>query len=308
MKLELATNNEKGSLGRLRLKRRPEWLRLPMRDPRKIVEVRGLLRELGLHTVCESANCPNIAVCFGRGTATFMIMGDSCTRNCRFCGVHHGRPQELDLKEPDSVAVAVKRLGLKHAVVTSVTRDDLPDYGASHFANTMRQIKRINPGTTVEALIPDLMGTEEHIRTVVESGPQIINHNLETVRRLSHEIRPEADYDRSLKVLRVVKELDDSIYTKSGIMVGLGEAFEEVVETMKDLRGINCQIFTIGQYLQPSSNHAPIVEYVRPETYDRWKLKGLEMGFLHVNAGPLVRSSFNADMFQLVRAHYSTSS
>nr|WP_240951388.1 lipoyl synthase [Caldanaerobacter subterraneus] len=255
----------------------------------------AFLKNMALNTVCQSANCPNMGECFARRTATFMIMGNICTRNCRFCAVEKGHPQPLDEEEPGRVAEAARRLGLKHVVVTSVTRDDLPDGGASHFAKTIYELKKL-PGVTVEVLVPDFMGNEEAIRTVVEAKPDVINHNVETVPRLYSRVRPKADYIRSLNLLKKVKELDPLILTKSGIMVGLGETEEEVIEVMKDLRDIDCDMMTIGQYLRPSHKHIEVAEYVTPEQFKRYEEIGYKLGFKHVASGPLVRSSYHADV------------
>ncbi|MGB9809038.1 MAG: lipoyl synthase, partial [Caldanaerobacter sp.] len=245
--------------------RKPEWLKVRILSE-DLNRMEAFLKNMGLNTVCQSANCPNMGECFARRTATFMIMGNICTRNCRFCAVEKGHPQPLDEEEPGRVAEAARRLGLKHVVVTSVTRDDLPDGGASHFAKTIYELKKL-PGVTVEVLVPDFMGNEEAIRTVVEAKPDVINHNVETVPRLYSRVRPKADYIRSLNLLKKVKELDPLILTKSGIMVGLGETEEEVIEVMKDLRDIDCDMMTIGQYLRPSHKHIEVAEYVTPEQF-----------------------------------------
>ncbi|MGB9780026.1 lipoyl synthase [Caldanaerobacter sp.] len=274
--------------------RKPEWLKVRILSE-DLNRMEAFLKNMGLNTVCQSANCPNMGECFARRTATFMIMGNICTRNCRFCAVEKGHPQPLDEEEPGRVAEAARRLGLKHVVVTSVTRDDLPDGGASHFAKTIYELKKL-PGVTVEVLVPDFMGNEEAIRTVVEAKPDVINHNVETVPRLYSRVRPKADYIRSLNLLKKVKELDPLILTKSGIMVGLGETEEEVIEVMKDLRDIDCDMMTIGQYLRPSHKHIEVAEYVTPEQFKRYEEIGYKLGFKHVASGPLVRSSYHADV------------
>jgi lipoic acid synthetase len=274
--------------------RKPEWLKVRILSE-DLNRMEAFLKNMALNTVCQSANCPNMGECFARRTATFMIMGNICTRNCRFCAVEKGHPQPLDEDEPRRVAEAAKRLGLKHVVVTSVTRDDLPDGGASHFAKTIYELKKLS-GVTIEVLVPDFMGNEEAIRTVVEAKPDVINHNVETVPRLYKRVRPKADYIRSLTLLKKVKELDPLILTKSGIMVGLGETEEEVIEVMKDLRDIDCDMMTIGQYLRPSHKHIEVAEYVTPEQFKRYEEIGYKLGFKHVASGPLVRSSYHADV------------
>lgn len=272
--------------------KKPEWLKVKV-NPTELKYMEEFLKTVKLNTVCQSAHCPNMGECFSRKTATFMIMGNICTRNCGFCAVEKGHPAPLDDDEPVRVAEAARALNLKHAVITCVTRDDLPDGGASHFARTVRELKKI-PGLTVEVLVSDFRGNEEAIRTVVESKPDVINHNLETVPRLYPAVRPMADYERSLFLLKKVKELDPAIYTKSGIMVGLGETEEEVVDLMKDLISVNCDMMTIGQYLRPSLSHIAVVEYVTPEQFERYRKIGYGLGFKYVTSGPLVRSSYNA--------------
>lgn len=278
--------------------RLPEWLRNKSPLTAEANQVREILTGLRLNTVCHSAQCPNRGQCYGEGTATFLILGDVCTRNCRFCAVTKGTVQPVDLTEPERVLAAVARLGLKHAVITSVTRDDLPDGGAGQFVKTIRSIKEKLPQVSVEVLTPDFKGNKDAILSVAEAGPDIYNHNLETVPRLYERIRPEADYRRSLDLLRLVKEYDGKLLTKSGIMVGLGETFEEVERVMDDLREVDCDILTIGQYLQPTRNHLPVVEYIKPETFEEWRKLALGKGFKHVSSGPLVRSSFHAGQYQ----------
>ncbi len=276
--------------------KKPEWLDVRVNNPQRetIEKMSKFLGDHRLHTVCQSAHCPNIAECFGKGTATFMIMGNICTRNCRFCAVEKGKPLPLDEEEPKRVAEAARRLNLRHVVVTCVTRDDLEDGGAEHFAKTISELKKI-PGVTVEVLVSDFQGKDESIQTVVMAKPEIINHNVETVPRLYPEVRPMANYERSLYLLKRVKELDPSIYTKSGIIVGLGESEEEVIDVMKDLRKINCDIITIGQYLSPSRQHLEVKEYVAPEQFEKYRKVGYELGFKYVASAPLVRSSYNAE-------------
>ena len=278
------------------VERKPEWLKITYRCGPNREETEKLLSSLSLHTVCEEANCPNLMECFNRKTATFMILGCTCTRNCTFCDVQKGRPQTVDPEEPLHVAQAVKDLSLRHVVITSVTRDDLPDGGATHFADVIKSIRDINSDKIkVEVLIPDFQGSIEALKIVADAKPAIINHNVETVPRLYPEVRPMADYRRSLELLENIKKLDSSIYSKSGIMIGLGEKEDEVIEVMKDLRKVDCDFLTIGQYLAPSKKHHPVVEYVHPDVFERYKAKGVELGFKYVASAPLVRSSYMAD-------------
>ncbi|WP_422444509.1 lipoyl synthase [Thermoanaerobacterium sp. DL9XJH110] len=274
------------------MQKKPEWLKVRI-SQEELRMMEKFLKDMSLNTVCQSARCPNMGECFAKKTATFMIMGNVCTRGCRFCAVEKGDPLPLDEDEPRRVARAARELGLKHVVVTCVTRDDIPDGGASHFARTVRELKKI-PGITVEVLVSDFMGKEESIETVVRAEPEVINHNVETVPRLYPKVRPQADYNRSLHLLQKVKEFNEHIYTKSGIMVGLGETEEEVIEVMKDLRRVNCDMMTIGQYLRPSKKHIEIAEYVTPEQFERYRDIGYEMGFKYIASGPLVRSSYHA--------------
>lgn len=272
----------------------PPWLRKTIVTSAKVDHTRELLSGLRLHTVCQGARCPNQAECFSRRVATFMILGDTCTRGCAFCAVNKGTPSAPDSGEPERVAEAAARLGLKHVVVTSVTRDDLPDGGARHFAGTIEFIRKMAPGTTVEVLTPDFQGNTDSIAAVVAAGPDVFNHNIETVSRLYPSVRPQANFSRSVNFLKKVKELAPGITTKSGLMVGLGESREEVLEAMRVLRSAGCDILTIGQYLRPSDVQLPVKEYVLPETYDFYMEKGLSMGFGEVAAGPWVRSSYQA--------------
>lgn len=274
--------------------RKPMWLKAKAPGSPGYMELKRLVRELGLHTVCESAVCPNIGECWGHRTATFMILGDVCTRSCGFCAIATGRPQGLDLKEPERVAQAIRRLGLRHAVVTSVNRDELEDGGAFIFAETIRKVREYCPGTSIEVLIPDFQGDWEALRAVMDAGPDILNHNVETVPRLYRLMRPQAKYDRSLELLRRAKGMRADAPTKSGIMVGAGETWDEVLRTMADIAGTGCDILTVGQYLQPSPAHVPVLRYYPPEEFVRLKALGLEMGFRHVESGPLVRSSYHA--------------
>ena len=273
----------------------PSWIRVRVTEGENFKDLKQMVRSGRLHTVCEEARCPNIFDCWDRRTATFMILGDVCTRACRFCAVTSGRPTELDLGEPLRVAESVAELGLKHAVITSVDRDDLLDGGAGIFARTIRAIRRRSPGTTVEVLTPDFQGDFAAVRTVVEAGPDIFNHNTETVPRLYSRIRPKAVYANSLALLRHVKALAPSMVTKSGLMVGLGETEEELLEVFRNMRTHDIDVLTVGQYLRPSKKHAEVVRYYRPEEFAHLKAKALEVGFGHVEAGPLVRSSYHAD-------------
>ncbi len=281
------------------MKRHPDWLKVRLPGGGQYAEVRKLLKGLHLHTVCEEARCPNIGECWGVGTATVMILGDTCTRACRFCAVNTGDPQgKVDPLEPARVARAIARLGLKYVVITSVDRDDLPDGGASHFAETVRWIREFSPGTRVELLTPDFQGNVEALRTVVESRPDVLAQNIETVRRLTHVVRDRrAGYELTLFVLRTWKKMAPDILTKSSIMVGLGETDEEVIETLWDLREARVDIVTIGQYLRPTSKrvHLPVARYVPPETFAWYREEALKMGFLEVFSGPLVRSSYRAE-------------
>ncbi|KAA8672944.1 lipoyl synthase [Clostridium sp. HV4-5-A1G] len=273
---------------------RPQWLKMKAPDAVVLDKMENMLKELSLHTVCESANCPNIGQCFKHATATFMAMGDVCTRNCIFCAVAKGKPLPLDNEEPERIAAASKKLDLRHIVVTSVTRDDLKDGGAGHFAKITREIRRENPESTVELLIPDLEGNWSALKKIIEAKPDIINHNIETVESLYKKVRPMAIYNRSIELLKQVKILDKNIYTKSGIMVGLGETKVQVIKVMDDLLKAKCDIFTIGQYLRPSKNHLPVFEYVAPEQFEEYKKIALEKGFKFVASGPYVRSSYKA--------------
>jgi lipoic acid synthetase len=274
--------------------RKPEWLRIKLDRGKNLDFVKKIFTKLSLNTVCEEANCPNKGECFSKKTATFMILGNQCSRDCRFCNVSHDKMSTVDINEPENVAKAAVELGLNHVVITSVTRDDLPDGGAKHFYNVVRAIKTRNEKIIVELLIPDFQGNKNSLNQVILAKPEIINHNVETVPRLYPEVRPMAIYKRSLELLKSVKELDETIYTKSGIMVGLGEIEEEVIMVLKDLREVGCDFLTIGQYLAPSDSHYPVVEYIHPSVFDKYRTTALEMGFKFVAAAPLVRSSYNA--------------
>ncbi len=273
--------------------RHPPWIRVRLSQGPNYNEVKGLLAGLRLHTVCQEACCPNMGECFESRTATFLIMGPVCTRNCRFCAVDAGRPLSLDPDEPQHVAEAVRTLGLRYAVVTSVTRDDLPDGGASHFSETIRAIRREMPACGIEVLIPDLRGSAQALETVLEAGPDVLNHNLETVPRLYSLVRPQADYERSLELLDRAKKQGRSL-TKSGLMVGVGETWDELLEVMSDLRDVGGDLLTIGQYLRPSPGHLPIDRYYTPREFEGLAAAGRAMGLRHVEAGPLVRSSYHA--------------
>ncbi len=274
---------------------RPAWLKVRLPSGPQVERLRTLMRSKELHTVCEEAHCPNMAECWSAGTATFMILGDTCTRSCGFCAVKTGRPTELDLDEPARVGDAVARMGLGHAVVTSVNRDELNDGGAEIFAQTIREIRRSSPGTTIEVLIPDFRGVLEALDIVLVARPEILNHNTETVPRLYQRVRPQAVYERSLAVLRHTKATAPELVCKSGIMVGLGETREEVLDTMRDIRAQGTDILTIGQYLRPSPEHLPIERYWAPEEFEELRVGGMAMGYRHVESGPLVRSSYHAE-------------
>ncbi|MDO5018711.1 MAG: lipoyl synthase [Lagierella massiliensis] len=276
----------------MKFQKKPDWLRIKVQGGNKAAEVRNLISDLNLNTVCSEANCPNKMECFEAKTATFMILGSRCTRNCNFCDVIHGTPDMVNKEEASNVAEAVRRLGLKHAVVTSVTRDDLPDEGASQFRDVIVEIRKKNPETTVEVLIPDLHGKEEYMDIIYDVKPDVLNHNIETVPSLYKKVRPGAVFERSLKVLDYAKK--KGLVTKTGIMVGLGETEEEMIETFKALREIDVNMLTIGQYLRPSIDHLEVEEYVPLEQFERYKEIALDMGFLEVASGPFVRSSYKA--------------
>jgi len=278
--------------------RLPEWLRLKLPTSGTFGRTRSLLDELKLHTVCESAKCPNHWECWSKGTATFMIAGDRCTRACGFCAVTTAKPLALEADEPARVAEASRRMRLKHVVITAVARDDLADGGAEHFRRTIEAVRAANPGIILEVLVPDFNDHDESIDLVLAAKPHIFNHNLETVRRLTPSVRHRATYDRSLSVLGKVKARGGEVYTKSGLMLGLGEAEDEVFTAMEDLRRVGCQILTLGQYLQPTLKHLPVLEFVSPERFAEYKVVAERLGFTHVASGPMVRSSYHADEFQ----------
>ncbi len=277
--------------------KKPEWIRVKAGSPStRFYEIKQILRESKLHTVCEEASCPNIGECFGRGTATFMIMGDKCTRRCPFCDVGHGRPDALDAQEPVNLARAIARMKLKYVVITSVDRDDLRDGGAQHFVDCIRATRELSPGTTIEVLVPDFRGRDDRALEILAAAPpDVMNHNLETVPRLYKEARPGSDYAFSLNLLRKFKAQHPDIPTKSGLMVGLGETDEEILQVMRDMREHRIEMLTIGQYLAPSSSHLPVRRYVHPDTFRMFEAKAREMGFSHAAVGALVRSSYHAD-------------
>ena len=280
---------------RMKTNRRPEWLRVRLPAGEGYLEIKRLLRSAGLHTVCEEAHCPNIGECFNQRTATFLILGDVCTRGCRFCNVTKGVTQPIDPGEPERVALAAQQMGLRHVVVTSVTRDDIPDGGAQHYANTISAIRRCSPASTIEVLIPDFGGANDALGVVIRAMPDIINHNMETVPRLYRVVRPGAMYERSLMFFEHAKNACPDIITKSGLMVGLGEEFEEIIDVMKDLIAAGCEVLTIGQYLSPGRQHLPVQRFYHPDEFEKLRVKGRELGFTHVEAGPLVRSSYHAE-------------
>lgn len=273
--------------------RKPDWLKIRLRGNEQFTRTKSIVENHCLHTICTSGKCPNMGECWSRGTATFMIAGDICTRSCRFCNTLTGKPLPLDPKEPENVAESIRLMQLKHAVITSVDRDDLSDLGAQHWADTIRKIKEVNPDTTVEVLIPDFQGHLELVDKVIEAAPEIISHNMETVRRISPEVRSAAKYEISLSVLKHIA--DRGIVAKTGIMVGLGETIEEVHELMDDVKAVGVSVLTIGQYLQPSRKNIPVKEYITPEQFEIYKTVAIEKGFKHVESAPLVRSSYHAE-------------
>jgi lipoic acid synthetase len=274
--------------------RKPSWLKVKAPGGETYARLKGLMRDLDLHTVCEEAHCPNLGECWNHGTATFMILGDVCTRNCAYCAVAHGRPPKYDIAEPSRVATAIAELGLRHAVITSVDRDDLPDFGAYIFAETIRQIHEKLPGCSVEVLVPDFQGNEDSIKAVLDARPEIYNHNTETVPRLYKKARPGGRYERVLNIFRIAKRYAPDIPTKTGIILGMGETIEEVLATMRDLRTVDVDILTLGQYLRPSDAHIALDRYYTPAEFRALYEAGMEMGFRHVESGPLVRSSYHA--------------
>ena len=273
--------------------KKPEWLRVKLPVGKKYTELRGIVEKYKLNTICTSGSCPNMGECWGEGTATFMILGNICTRSCGFCGVKTGKPESVEWDEPEKIARSINLMNIKHAVITSVDRDDLKDGGSIIWAETIEAIRRANPKTTLETLIPDFRGIKRNIDRVIEVAPEIISHNLETVRRLTREVRIQAKYDRSLEVLKYIKESGQR-RTKSGIMLGLGETENEVIESLQDLKNADVDIVTIGQYLQPSKKHLPVHDFIKPEQFNKYKKIGLELGFKYVESGALVRSSYRA--------------
>ena len=272
---------------------KPKWLRVKLPTGKKYTELRGLVDKYELHTICTSGSCPNMGECWGEGTATFMILGNICTRSCGFCGVQTGRPDTVDWAEPEKVARSIKIMSIKHAVITSVDRDDLPDQGTIIWTETVKAIRRMNPNTTLETLIPDFQGREDLLDRIVEVAPEVVSHNMETVRRLTREVRIQAKYDRSLEALKYLKE--QGVHrTKSGLMLGLGETEEEVIASMEDLRNAKVDIITLGQYLQPSKKHLLVTDFITPEQFKKYDVLGKKMGFRHVESGALVRSSYKA--------------
>ncbi|WP_405413463.1 lipoyl synthase [Maribacter sp. Asnod1-A12] len=274
-------------------KGKPKWLRVKLPTGKKYTQLRGLVDKYDLHTICTSGSCPNMGECWGEGTATFMILGNVCTRSCGFCGVKTGRPENVDWAEPEKVARSIKIMGIQHAVITSVDRDDLKDMGSIIWAETVKAIRRMNPNTTLETLIPDFQGIEKHLDRIVAVSPEVVSHNMETVKRLTREVRIQAKYERSLEALNYLKKQGIN-RTKSGIMLGLGEHEDEVITTLADLRNADVDVVTIGQYLQPSKKHLPVKEFITPEQFKKYEDIGLEMGFRHVESGALVRSSYKA--------------
>lgn len=280
-------------LERLLPLKKPDWLRVKLPTGESYRHVRGLVDHYKLHTICESGNCPNMGECWGAGTATFMILGNICTRSCGFCAVHTGMPTELDLDEPYRVAEAIKLMGVKHAVITSVNRDELKDGGAAIWALTVNAVRTLNPATTLETLIPDFKGNMDSVDAIIAVAPEVVSHNMETIPRLYRRVRPQAKYERSLSVIKRLKH--GGIRTKSGIMAGLGETQEEVFKVMDDLREAGCDVLTIGQYLQPTRNHLEVIEWIHPDIFKNYELNGLSRGFKYVESGPLVRSSYHAE-------------
>ena len=284
---------------------KPDWLRVKAPQWERVGNVKGILRDLGLNTVCEEASCPNIGECFNAGTATFLIMGPACTRACPYCDIDfEKKPQPLDITEPERLAEAVRRLNLNHVVITSVNRDDLPDGGASQFVRCIEGVRSLSPQTTIEVLIPDLCGNWDALEIILQAKPEVLNHNTETIQRLYRRVRPQGDYQRSLELLKRSRQLRPEVYTKSGLMVGLGETDAEVREAMEDLRAVDCDILTLGQYLQPSPKHLPLVAFISPEQFNTWREFGESIGFLQVVASPLTRSSYHAEQVRGLMEEY----
>ncbi len=284
---------------------KPEWLRVKAPQWQRVGNVKDILRGLDLNTVCEEASCPNIGECFQAGTATFLIMGPACTRACPYCDIDfEKKPQPLDVTEPERLAQAVQRLRLKHVVITAVNRDDLADGGASQFVACIEAVRRVSPSTTIEVLIPDLCGNWQALATILQAKPEVLNHNIETVPRLYRRVRPQADYQQSLQLFQKVKQIFPTVFTKSGIMVGLGETEAEVRQVMQDLRTVDCDIITIGQYLQPSQKHLGVQAFITPEQFEQWREYGKSIGFLQVVSSPLTRSSYHAEQVQTLMAEF----
>ena len=284
---------------------KPDWLRVKAPQWERVGNVKGILRDLGLNTVCEEASCPNIGECFNAGTATFLIMGPACTRACPYCDIDfEKKPQPLDITEPERLAEAVRRLNLNHVVITSVNRDDLPDGGASQFVRCIEGVRSLSPQTTIEVLIPDLCGNWDALEIILQAKPEVLNHNTETIKRLYRRVRPQGDYQRSLELLKRSRQLRPEVYTKSGLMVGLGETDAEVREAMEDLRAVDCDILTLGQYLQPTPKHLAVEGFIPPEQFDAWRDFGESIGFLQVVASPLTRSSYHAEQVRALMHQY----
>ncbi len=284
---------------------KPDWLRVKAPQWERVGNVKGILRDLGLNTVCEEASCPNIGECFNAGTATFLIMGPACTRACPYCDIDfEKKPKALDPTEPERLAEAVRRMNLNHVVITSVNRDDLPDGGASQFVKCIEGVRSVSPKTTIEVLIPDLCGNWDALEIILQAKPEVLNHNTETVKRLYRRVRPQGDYHRSLELLKRSRQLAPGVYTKSGIMVGLGETDEEVREAMQDLRTVDCDILTLGQYLQPTPKHLAVAGFIPPEQFEAWREFGESIGFLQVVASPLTRSSYHAEQVRSLMEEY----